>query len=209
MTTNTSHGRRLAHRVGGAAFAIAALFLLGGCTGDGEPIVTETPTPTLTASPSPSASPSATPLTDAELLALMPADAAFPDVRGAIATAKFFLEQYAPVLETGDLTVWDALSMPDCIFCESVRTYVATEQAAGEFETGNTLYVDPGQAVANYYAVDGFTYVTFPYVQDAGVIHHSDGTIDDPGGQQTGKVSLRMTLSGTVWRISDVGVEAS
>ena len=173
--------------------------------------MTETPSPTAsaTATSSASPSPSPTPLTDAELLALMPPEAAYPDVRGAIATAKFFLEEYAPVLETGDLTVWNALSLPDCIFCESVRKNVRANATAGAFETGNTLSLDTTQVVANYYSVDGFTYVTFPYVQEAAVVHLADGSTssEDPGGHQSGSISARMTLEGAVWRVSDIGVE--
>ncbi len=208
MKTNASYRCRRGPRFGAAALAAAWLIALGGCTGGSTPIVTETPSPTVSASLSPSPSPSPTPLTDAELLALMPPDAAYPDVRGAIATAEFFLEQYAPVLETGDLTVWNALSMPDCIFCESVRENVRRNAAVGAFETGNTLYLDTTQTVANFFAKDGFTYVTFPYVQDAEVVHHADGSTESPGGQQKGSISLRMTRVESGWRVDDVGVEA-
>ncbi len=93
--------RRLAVPV----IALALAVTLTACTDGG--IATTTPSPTLasptaTASPTPSAS--LGPLTDAELLALMPPEAAVDDVRGAIATAKFFLEQYPVVYETGDLS---------------------------------------------------------------------------------------------------------
>ncbi len=110
-------------RIVSVVLSAVVVALIAGCTDGG--IVTETPSPTraapsATSSPAPSAS--LGPLTDEELLAMMPPDAAFGDVRGAIATAKFFLEQYAHrCYETGDLRAWDALSMPDCIFCESVR----------------------------------------------------------------------------------------
>jgi hypothetical protein len=196
---------------GAAALVAVGLASLAACTGGSAPILTETPSLTALASATPSPSPSPTPLTDAELLALMPPEAAYPDVRGAIATAQFFLEQYAPVLETGDLTVWDALSMPECIFCESVRDNVSRNSAVGDFETGNTLALDTTRVVANYYSVDGFTYVTLPYQQKAAVVHHADGSTssEDPGGLQSGSISLRMTLEGPVWRVSDVGVEVA
>jgi hypothetical protein len=209
MKTNAPKGRLLGLGVGvAAAYTAAGLLMLAGCTGGGDPIVTETPTPTLTTSPSASPSPSPTPLTDAELLALMPPDAAYPDVRGAIATAQFFLEQYAPILETGDLTVWDALSMPDCIFCESVRDNVRRNAAVGAFETGGGLALDMNSIVANYYSVDGFTYVTFDYVEGPSILHRSDGTTEKLDDGETGSISLRMTLDATAWRVSDVGVEA-
>lgn len=207
MKTNAPQGRWLARRAGGAASAALALMLLAGCTGGSTPIVTETPTPTLSASPSPSSSPSPSPLTDAELLALMPPDAAYPDVRGAIATAEFFLEQYDDVYATGNLEIWDALSMPSCTFCASIHDKVEAESVAGDFESGNALHLDTTTVVANFYSADGFTYVTFQYVQDASVLHHPDGSTESAGSGGSGSTSLRMTLVGTVWRVDDVGIE--
>lgn len=210
MRTNASFGRRPSRRFGAAALVAVGLGSLAACTGGSGPIVTETPSPTATASATPSASPSAspTPLTDAELLALMPPEAAYPDVRGAIATAQYFLEQYAPVLETGDLTVWNALSMSDCIFCESVREHVGRNSFAGDFETGGALMLNSETVVANYYSVDGFTYVTFDYSEGPSILHHSDETTEKLDDGEVGSISLRMTFSGSAWRVADAEAEA-
>jgi hypothetical protein len=209
MKTNAAIGNHPWVRFGATALAALGLASLSACTGGSTPIVTETPSPTATSSatlsPSPSLSP--TPLTDAELLALMPPEAAYPDVRGAIATAQFFLGQYDDVYATGDLAIWDALSMPSCTFCASVRGQVAAELAAGDFESGNALHLDPNNVVANFHSTDGFTYVTFQYVQDASVLHHPDGSTESAGSGGSGSTSLRMTLVGTVWRVDDVGIE--
>lgn len=185
---------------------------LAGCTGDPGPIVTETPSATATSSltPSPSASPSvsAAPLTDAELLALMPPDAALPDVRGAIETAIFFVEQFSVTYETGDLRIWDALSMPGCIFCASVRDGVIAEHAAGDHEIGGELTVDRSSIVANYYDVDGYWYVTFRYSQTESTTVHDDGSTSLNGDGGTGSTSMRMTTLEGVWRVSGVEVVA-
>jgi hypothetical protein len=137
----------------------------------------------------------------------MPVEAAYPDVRGAIATAEFFLGQYDDIYATGDLAIWDALSMPPCVFCASVRGQVEAESTTGDFESGNALHVDTTNVVANFYPVDGFTYVTFQYVQDASVLHHPDGSTEPAGNGGSGSTSLRMTLVGTVWRVGGVGIE--
>ena len=137
----------------------------------------------------------------------MPPEAAFPDVRGAIATAGFFLEQYDDVYATGDLTIWDALSMQSCTFCAGVREQVMTESAAGDFESGNALHLNPDTVTANFYSSDGFTYVTFQYAQDASVLHHADGSIESAGSGGSGSTSLRMTLVEAIWRVDDVGIE--
>lgn len=169
--------------------------------------MTETPSPTgVSASPSASPSASAAPLTDEELLALMPEDAAYPDIRGAIATAVFFVEQFSVVYETGDLRVWDALSMPECIFCESVRSAVLAEKAIGDYETGGEITIDMDSIVANYYDVDGYWYVTFDYSQNAMALHHSDGSSEPSSDAESGSVSLRMTPVDGLWMVS--GAEA-
>lgn len=200
-------------RTARGAVALLTAALLAGCTGDPGPILTETPTgvPTqATAMPSASGSPTATvsPLTDAELLALMPPEAAYTDIRGAIATAEFFLLQYPLALESGDLRAWDALSLPGCIFCGSVRDHVLKNTANGEFETGNALNIDHDATVANYYDVDGFWYVTLQYQQEASTLHLPDGTTSVSAPSESGSISLRLTHDDEVWRISDVGVDA-
>lgn len=197
--------RNISRAALGAA-TVLCVFAFAACTGEPGPIVTETPSPlaSVPLSPSPSASP--TPLTDAELLALMPPDAAYPDARGAVATAVFFVEQFSVVYETSDLRVWDALSMPECIFCGSVRDSVLKEQAVGDFETGGEMTIDSGSVVANYYDVDGYWYVTFRYSQSPSSTVHSDGTTEPSGDGGTGSTSMRMTSVDGVWKVS--GVEA-
>ena len=207
MKTNAPKGLRSAHRVGGAAFAVAALFLLGGCTGGGDPIVTETPTPTLTGSPSPSASPSPTPLTDAELLALMPADAAFPDVRGAIATAKFFTEQFALVFQTGDARVLASLSSPECTFCAEVLADASREREVGDYETGGDLVPTMSDVRANESQTDGFTYVDFRYTQSSVTLHHADGSVDPPQAGHAGRIYFRLTTVGAIWKVLGAEVQ--
>jgi len=200
--------RRLASRSALAVASLVVAVALAACTGGSTPILTGIPS--ATASPSPSASPdpstSLAPLTDAELLALLPPDAAYPDVRGAIETAIFFVAQFPIVYETGDLQVWDALSMPECIFCQSVRGNVRAETAVGDHEIGGKMTVDRDSIVANYYDVDGFTYVTFNYNQEPSTLHHADGSSEPSGDGGAGKAYLRMSLVGDVWRV--IGVEA-
>ncbi|WP_062301140.1 DUF6318 family protein [Demequina subtropica] len=111
-------------RIGGLA-AAAGVLLLSGCFGEPGPIVSETPSVAGTVaeatSPTPTPSPSAEleALTDEELIALLPERALIPDVRGAMATAEFFLEQYAPMFHTGDTRIWEALSAEGCEYCAS------------------------------------------------------------------------------------------
>jgi hypothetical protein len=186
----------------------AALVSLSACTDGG--IATTTPSPTLasptaTASPTPSAS--LGPLTDAELLAMMPPEAAVDDVRGAIATAKFFLEQYPVVYETGDLRVWNALSEPGCVFCESVRSDVAATFADGDYVTGGEITIDENRIEANFFADDGYTYVTIPTDVSPSTIHHADGSTSPGAKGGPGSTSFRMSFNGSTWTVVGVGTE--
>ncbi|WP_062516865.1 DUF6318 family protein [Demequina gelatinilytica] len=111
-------------RIGGLV-AAAGVLLLSGCFGEPGPIVSETPSvagtvaAAVSPTPTPSASAVSEALTDEELTALLPERALIPDVRGAMATAEFFLEQYAPMFHTGDTRVWEALSAEGCEYCAS------------------------------------------------------------------------------------------
>ncbi len=196
--------------LGATALVAVGLASLAGCTG-GNPIVTETPSPTAAASAtlSPSPSPSPTPLTDAELLALMPPEAAYPDVRGAIATAEFFCAQYGPAFQSGDSRIIAALSDERCQFCAEALSTAAQEVAAGEFESGGEVVYDSTQVRANVHTGDGFTYVDFPFVQSPTTIHRADGSTDvtDPGG--SGRIYFRMALDGEVWRVIGAEVQSA
>jgi hypothetical protein len=147
-----------AARFAGAKTVLVACLLaigsaggLAGCTGDPAPIVTKTPTlppsPTETSSTSPS--PSATALTDEELLALMPEEAARDDLFGAMATAQFFLEQYAPMFHTGDTRVWEALSAPECTYCADALENAERVRDEGWTVEGGEIVVDASSVRAS------------------------------------------------------------
>ena len=67
------------------------------------------------------------------------------DAATAEAVATYFMELYPYVLATGDLSEWDALRHPECIFCASVRQGVLDLQAVGQHSTGGLVTFDnPG-----------------------------------------------------------------
>lgn len=213
MKTNVAFGSRPWFRFGATALAAVGLASLAACTGGSTPILTETPSLTGTAAASPTANasltPSPTPLTDAELLALMPPEAAYPDVRGAIATAEFFTEQYSAMFQTGDLRIVTAVSSEQCLFCAEALSTAATEVAAGEFESGGDITYDATQVRANVHTGDGFTYVDFPYVQGATTLNHADGSAETTGNGGSGRIYFRMGLEGSVWRVVGAEVESA
>jgi hypothetical protein len=74
------------------------------------------------------------------------------DGDGAAAAAVYFIELYGYVLQTGDLTEWNAMSFPNCQFCESTATYVQSVYDAGGSFTGGDITA----AVVTVHELDGF-----------------------------------------------------
>lgn len=147
------------------------LCALAGCTGETDDPPT---TPDVTsAAPSPSETPSPTPTPDAAMPPERP-DMSRVDAAGAQATATYFLELYPYVLATGDLTEWDALSHPECIFCASVRQGVLDLQAEGQHSTGGLVTLgNPGTTETS----DDMWLVQFRMVQAPSATVDAVGTI--------------------------------
>ncbi|WP_146192430.1 DUF6318 family protein [Cellulomonas sp. WB94] len=119
-----------------ALAAVLALGLLGGCSSGGSaPVATSTSSvPTVVASTTPTAaatpSPTATPKPE------RPAAMDTVNVDGAIATATYFLELYPYALNTGDISDWNSLSHPECIFCAGLADEVERQVGLSEHQEG-------------------------------------------------------------------------
>ncbi|QPL05096.1 DUF6318 family protein [Actinomyces respiraculi] len=103
---------------------------------------TTTPTPELTPEPTPTSTSSLSSLLSAEEQALREAALATPaperpatidqfTPEGAIAAAEYYLSLLRYVYATGDLSAWQAMSDPHCIFCTSVTDYAIELHDAG------------------------------------------------------------------------------
>lgn len=108
--------------MGVAGAAVVAALALTSCTGQAED--PPTTTPATSAAPSPSATPTDTPTPDAATPPERP-DMSQVDAATAEAVAVYFMELYPYIFATGDLTDWDALSHPECIYCADVSSAVA------------------------------------------------------------------------------------
>ncbi|MCR6711393.1 MAG: DUF6318 family protein [Demequina sp.] len=186
-----------------ACFLGAAV--LAACTPGGGAVVTETPSATASGSVTATASPSPSPSAGVDVLAQLPEDAKSPGLDGAIATAEFFVELYGTMLQTGDTRLWDALSGPDCAFCDDGSSTARGYLDAGTEVTGGRMSVDRARTHANL-ADDGFTYV--------GVVAHQDeirtadptstpvvvATPSDAG------LILQLEYVGDRWRVNGVQV---
>lgn len=189
--------------------AIAGL-ALAACTG-GEPIATETPSATVSAEPTATATTTPTPrptgpLTEEQLLEILPPEATFPDTQGAIATAKYFLEEYPRMYATGDSRVWEALSLEECVFCADSLRGARETHADGNYREGGGFTFDDSRTVFARDPGTGLAYVTFFVTIEPSVTRSSDGTEVGSGDGGPGEVYVELVEVDGGWRIS--GVEA-
>ena len=187
-----------------AVVAVLSMLALAGCTGETEEPPT-TPSAT-SAAPSPSETATATPTPDAATPPERP-DMSVVDAATAEAVAKYFLELYPYVYATGDLTEWQALSHPECIFCASVISNVEEMVAAGEHWEGGLATLAPPRTTA---VSSDFFSVTIEAEEAPARRVGADGATAE---ESTGGRSLMTVIvinEGGTWRVRgcDVGEPA-
>ncbi len=127
--------------------------LLTACTG--QPAAE--PTPTRTASPSPSRTAEPTPTPTAASAPERPAAMDDPGSAGADATANYFIDLFEYVVN-GDVTAWQALSHPECVFCKSVSDEVGHMAAERHRQEGPNISVTSTDVTeitpGSFYGVD-------------------------------------------------------
>ena len=130
-----------------AVAAVLALGLLGGCSfGDSDPVTVSTsaaPTVAAPPPPTPAATPSATTTPKPERPAAMDA----VNLDGAIATAEYFMSLYPYALNTGDISDWNGLSHPECIFCAGLADEVKRQTGLLEHQEGLATSIASATAV--------------------------------------------------------------
>lgn len=195
------------------SFVCASVFALGvsGCGGDPEPIVTETPSPSASATvdPSPSATPSPSgngELTDEELVELLPEEALLDDIRGAEATALFFLEQYAKMYQTGDTYLWEELSGDDCVFCASALEGSTTLHADGMSVRGGDV-VPRDDSVSSQMNDEGVVYVTLDGTSEDGFTIYEDGSEELTAPGRSVEVLMELHHIDGDWLIDEVQID--
>ena len=209
---------RSGHVGGAAAAALAVACALGACTAEAEPIVTTTPSadpsPGVSSSPSPSPSPVvsevAAPLTDEQLLELMPPGAAQADLYGAMVTAQFFLEQYAPMFHTGDTRVWEALSGDDCGYCADALANAVRVRDEGWTARGGEIVVDEDVLSRDGAMTgEGEAAVKLSASLESAFLVDGDGVESQSSAARQHEFYVALEVAGGVWRISEVVGEDS
>lgn len=199
---------------GAACWAVAGVVVtsvLAGCTGESAAIVTETPVPVVSESETPSPSPSASaaasaPLTEQELLDLLPEDAVIPDLWGAQVTAVFFLEQYGPMFQTGDTRVWEALSAEGCEYCEAQVSSADEVHESGWSATGGVVSVLSETLEGRLVEADR-ALVLVDGNLSAGWLNRGNGDTQEAFPASARTYALDLRLRDAIWMVSNVATE--
>jgi len=183
-----------------------ALVALGGCFGEPGPIVTRdvtsTWTPPAVETPTPSPSPSPTALSDDELLAALPEEAKCSLITCARATAEFMLLEEDRVITSGDLTVWNALSLDSCAYCASVRENTIARTAAGEHVLPSTTQIDGSSWTYSLDSETGDAYASAFLTTPVRIAVDTTGAMVRESEPESGTQSFQLQYVDGVWRIA-------
>ncbi|MFI2755224.1 DUF6318 family protein [Cellulomonas sp. P22] len=184
-----------------AVAAALALTLVTGCTSSTDP----SPSPTVTeavATPTPTPTPTSTASPKPE----RPAAMDDVSVEGAIAVATYFISLYPYVYNTGDLTEWNTLSHPECIFCASVVEGVTEMHASERRIEGASVTVTSSTGVD---VTPGYFYsVELDARQRAGTeVDAMEEVWPDESAEKRYTIAFVVLREADAWRIR--GVEAN
>ena len=200
--------RRAIDRTVGAGVAGVAVvgMVLSGCTSEpgpepSAPETTSAPTvePTATPTPTETASPETVKPERPEAMDEV-------SVEGAEAVARYFLELYPYVYATGDLSDWDAMSDPECQFCESVRQNAGELHDGGGYGIGPTVDVESADASPPR---DGVDYFAVWVVALEGPSRQHGGDDEVLASSDGGPVAFDLAVrnDGEAWIVGEVSVE--
>lgn len=168
--SQTSAGQARRGAVVALSFSLAMAFGLAACT---TPV--HAPTQSTISTPRPSVSARPTPSSSPTWLPVRPDSTKSEGLDGAIATARFFLSLYPYVYQTGDLSEWNAMSLPSCEFCRSVADTVTKMVARGEHLEGGDVTIEGAPNLVND-QVGGLVDVAITARQAATTTVSEDGT---------------------------------
>ncbi len=124
---------------------------------------------------------------------------------GAAAAATYFIELYGYVLQTGDLTEWDAMSFPACDYCTDTRDYVASAYAAGETFEGSEISAKVLQIHDLNELVGGYP-VDLRVTQGPTTRRDASGTTIESGEAWTEIMRFQTVFYGDSWTVLDASV---
>ncbi|MGV8968134.1 MAG: DUF6318 family protein [Cellulomonas sp.] len=142
-----------------AALLTALALALSACTGTAAPAPLASTTagtviPASPTTPPPGPTPSPAPISPPARPAAMDRN----DTEGALAAMTYFIALYSYAYASGDLSEWQAMSDPECVFCAGLTTDVQGAVADGSTVVGGELTIISSEAsaapAANIFRVD-------------------------------------------------------
>lgn len=124
---------------------------------------------------------------------------------GAAAAATYFIELYGYVLQTGDLTAWDAMSYPGCRYCADTHDYVASATSAGETFEGSVISVEVVQIHELNELVSGYP-VDLRVTQGPTTHRDASGSTIETGDVWTAVMRFQTVFRRGAWTILDASV---
>ena len=199
---------RLSRFVAVAVLLGGATVSLSACTGGSDPIASPSPPVSTVVTPSPSVAASPTPLTDDELLALIPENARAENFVSASNFAKFFVREYQRMFVERDPRLLSILSGPNCKFCQSAQDSFAQLETASQHREGGDVTIDPMAAVGGLQG-DGTYFVTLPMSTGPTETRDAQGAVVGNSGGGSGLAAFSLRYSDAHWVVLGVNVQRS
>jgi hypothetical protein len=124
---------------------------------------------------------------------------------GAAAAATYFIVLYGYVLQTGDLTEWDAMSFPTCRYCAETRRYITSAHSSGETFTGSVISTEVVHVHELNELVGGYP-IDLRVTQGPTTHLDASGATIESGDTWTEVMRLETVFRGDSWTILDAAV---
>lgn len=203
--------RRVVTRV--VTLALGAALVLAGCDGGGEEPTTP-PSESSQGSGEPTSDDPTTEETSAVATppvveAPTPApETAIDDHVGAIWAARYFLDLYTYMRQTGDTSQFEAMSAPECQFCASQIEQTEKIHAEGGWIEGGAVDFDLENATAEYPTSEEPNYlVRFEMVEQPFSVYDGDGVLLDEWGSEALDVVIALQYANGGFVVSGVNSE--
>jgi hypothetical protein len=150
------------------------------------------------------------PLTDDQLLALIPDAAQRQDFMGAGEFARFVLAQYEEIFQTFDTRVWEEVSSPECEFCSRSLSDIAELRDSAGTREGGHMTLDPASGIAlGGLRDDGFYYVGFHFDISAWTDKDSKGNVLGAGAAASGETALKLQFIDGHWVVFGIDTQVA